>query len=292
MKTKTLVILAAGMGSRYGGTKQLDSITPNGETIIDFNLYDALVAGIEKVVFIVRSSILEDVRSEFEPKLRDRAETEYVCQDEFRLPAKGIGRKKPWGTGHAILSASEAVDEDFWVVNADDLYGRSTFLQMSSSSTDGFSMAAFRLGSTLSPNGSVSRGQCIVDDEGFLKAVVERKGILRENGSITCDDPEDVLEPLTDNTAVSMNFWGFTPRIFELLEERFGEFIAARGDDPDAEFFITEPVNDAIAEGEASVRVLVTNEQWVGVTYREDREMAAARVLELRSRGIYPARLW
>jgi dTDP-glucose pyrophosphorylase len=292
MKTKTLVVLAAGMGSRYGGTKQLDAITPVGETIIDFNLYDALVAGIEKVVFVVRSAIYDDVRGEFEPKLDSRAETRYVCQDEFAGPADGIERTKPWGTGHGILSASEAVAENFWVVNADDLYGRSSFLQMAAASGDRFSMAAFRLGSTLSPNGAVSRGQCIVGDDGFLLAVIERKGILRENGTIICDDAEMVGEPLTDDTPVSMNFWGFTPQVFDLLEERFAEFVSARGNDPVDEFFITEPINDAIAAGEASVRVIRSNEQWVGVTYREDKGSASAHVLGLRARGIYPSRLW
>jgi len=289
MKTKTLVVLAAGLGSRYGGTKQLDAVTPGGETIIDFTLYDALVAGIEKVVFIVRRAILEDVRAEFGEKLEGRAEAHYVCQDELRPPKTGIEREKPWGTGHAILCASEAVDEDFWVVNADDFYGRPTFLMMASAPAGGFAMAAFRLGSTLSENGTVSRGECVVGDDGFLKAVIERKGILRDNGNIICDDA-DVR--LAADTPVSMNFWGFTPRVFGILEKRFERFVSGHGSDPSAEFYITKPINDAIAAGEAAVRVLTTGEKWVGVTYRDDKAQTAAHIEGLRARGLYPERLW
>lgn len=292
MKTETLVILAAGLGSRYGGTKQLEHLTPEGETIIDFSLYDALVAGIRKVVFVVRSEILADLKNEFGPKLEGRAEVDYVCQDEAALPAPSAARKKPWGTGHAILAAGEAVDEDFWVVNADDFYGRSSFLRMANAPAGGSSMVGFRLGATLSANGPVSRGQCVTDEDGFLQAVIERKRILRENGRITCDEPAAGAPPLTEDTTVSMNFWGFTPQVFGLLERRFAEFLELSSGDPAAEFFITEAVTSAIRDGETSVRVLKTDEQWVGVTYREDADLAAAHLESLRARGVYPPSLW
>lgn len=285
MKTSTLVILAAGLGRRYGGTKQTAAVTPEGYTIVDFSLYDAFVAGIEKVVFIVRWDILEEVRAAFVPSIGTRAEVRFVCQDSFPAPE----RDRPWGTGHAILSASEAVDEPFWVINADDFYGRSTFLMMSYSDPSEMKMAAFRLGATLSEFGPVSRGQCDVDSGGFLRSVIERKGILRDNGGITCDDPAALLTP---DTPVSMNFWGFTPEVFPVLESRFARFLEEHGNDPSAEFYITAAVNDAIHSGEIAVRVLRTEEKWVGVTYREDRRTAAGHFEALRSRGIYPGKLW
>lgn len=285
MKTSTLVILAAGMGSRYGGTKQTEAVTPAGETIVDFSIYDALVGGIEKVVFVVRSGILSEARERFDRAWGSRLELDYVCQDLAEAPE----RERPWGTAHAILSAREAVDDNFWVINADDLYGRSAFLQMASAPGDDFSMVGYRLGQTLSPHGPVSRGECIVGEDGFLMSVVERKGIVRDNGRIVCDDHEALLD---HGTPVSMNFWGFSPKIFEILEEGFARFIEERGEEPGAEYFITEAVNRAIESEEASVRVLSSSDRWIGMTYREDRSAAALHIQGLRDRGLYPSRLW
>jgi len=287
MKTTTLVILAAGMGRRFGGTKQTSAITQEGETIVDFSIYDALVTGIEEIVFIVRSAILDEVRERFDSGPGKRVPIKYVCQDLAGAPQ----RDKPWGTGQAILSVREAVNGDFWVINADDFYGRTTYLMMSLAPFDSHTMAGFQLGQTLSEHGPVSRGQCQVDDEGYLRAVIERKGILRENGTITCDGL-GIHPPLTEDTPVSMNFWGFTPQVFDLFSSRFEEFLSKHGSDPDAEFYITEAINDSIVSREAAVRVLRTQEKWVGVTYREDRAAAAEHIEGLRARGIYPAKLW
>ena len=285
MKTTTLVILAAGMGSRYGGTKQTEAVTPAGETIVDFSIYDALVAGIGKIVFVVRSGILDEVRERFEPGPGRRAELRFVCQDRFETPP----REKPWGTAHAILSASEAVNEPFWVINADDLYGRSAFLQMASTHDDGFAMVSYSLGQTLSLHGPVSRGECLVDKEGFLRSVVERKGIVSENGEIVCGDPG---ARLYSDTPVSMNFWGFTPRIFDILRQGFGRFVEESAGDPSAEYFITSAVNSAIERDEARVKVLPSADRWMGITFRDDRAPAALHIQGLRERGLYPARLW
>ncbi len=289
MNTKTLVVLAAGLGSRYGGNKQLETVTEEGETIIDFSLYDALASGIERIVFVVRRSIAENVRSEFGPKLKGRAEVAYVHQDEFTVPSPDINRRKPWGTGHAVLAASVAVRENFWVINADDFYGRASFLALASAPTDGFSLVSFHLGQTLSPNGPVSRGECMVDDKGFLLGVVERKGIVSENGIVTCDDPSALL---TLETPVSMNLWGFTPAIFGILKDGFDRFLGSAETDPLAEFGIPQAVNRAVSSGSASVKVLNSEERWSGITFKEDKELVARHIVELRERGLYPSRLF
>lgn len=292
VRTKTLVILAAGVGSRYGGNKQLEYVTPNGETLMEFSIYDALAAGIGKIVFVTRRAILDLLRSEFEPKIEGRAELAFVCQDEFRLPADAVSRTKPWGTGHAILSVSEVVDDNFWVINADDFYGRSSFLAMASAPGDGSAMVAFDLGSTLSENGPVSRGQCVVGNDGLLASVIERKGIMRDNGVIVAADDATSPGRLSADTPVSMNFWGFEPGFFGLLEKGFEDFVKNSAEDSSAEYYITRAVNDAIENDDLRINVIRSTEQWVGLTYRNDRLRAAEYISGLRERGIYPPRLW
>jgi NDP-sugar pyrophosphorylase family protein len=285
------------MGSRFGGAKQLEPITNEGETILDFSLFDAVEAGFKKIVFVVRSEILPMMRDSFAQKLEDRVDVKFVCQDEALIESGYTGnRKKPFGTGHAVLSAKGATDGDFCMINADDFYGKDAFRSMNnwfeSDDDADFAMIGYSLEKTLSDFGSVSRGQCFVSDDEYLAAVIERKGILSENGTISCDDDELMDGPLEPETVVSMNLWGFSPLIFEFLEERFERFLEDNASDDDAEFYINDVVNDAVSKGKATVRVLRSDEEWIGITYRDDKERAAERLRALKECGVYPAKLW
>ncbi len=294
-----LVILAAGMGSRYGGTKQLDAVTEFGETIIDFSIYDAARAGFSKVVFVVRESILEECINNFGPKLGWRIDVEFVCQRIEAVPKRysGITRRKPWGTGHALLSAREAVSGNFCVINADDFYGRKTFEMMRKHlhETDrlgtSFSLAAFILENTLSENGTVSRGECFVDGRGFLKSVVERTAIEKSEGRVHYRDGEEQVA-LETETLVSMNFWGFTPQVFDELALGFEKFLNERAEDVEAEYFLPAAVDGMIKSKTAAVKVLTTDAQWLGVTYMGDRERVAEEIKKMKEQGEYPKRLW
>ena len=296
----TLVILAAGMGSRYGGLKQIDSFTPEGDTIMDFSIYDALQAGFGKFVFIIRKSFEKDFKEIFDKKLEGKAEVDYVFQEFDSVPEKYIdpNRTKPWGTGHALLMAKDAVQENFAVINADDFYGREAFMVMAKSLSEkdrdsyDFNMMAYLLKNTVSDHGHVARGECEVDKDGFLIDVTERTHIEKIKGELMSKDANGRFDPIDGNTIVSMNFWGFTPKCFEFGGELFDAFLKVNKNNPKAEFFIPYVVNEILRSEKASVEVLKSDAQWFGVTYKEDKEIVQAAIGKLKEQGVYPINLW
>jgi choline kinase len=294
----TLLVLAAGIGSRYGGIKQIDGFGPSGETIMDYSLFDALRCGFDKVVFIVRDEILETVREKFGARLKGKAKVNFVIQSvDALLPEKyqGSGRTKPWGTGHAMLCAKDVINEPFAVINADDFYGRQAFKALAdffndpSGSTN--AMVGYTLKNVLSDHGSVSRGCGETDSKSFLKSVVERTTIVRENGKIISKEKEGDRE-LSPETPTSMNFWGFHPSIFPKAEQLFHKFMEKNHADPKAEFYIPLFVNELISQGSEKVKVLDGGAVWFGVTYKEDKELVAGKIAELIKSGEYPSNLW
>ena len=303
MKKPTLLILAAGMASRYGSMKQIDAFGPNGETIIDYSIYDAIRAGFGKVTFIIKEEFQENFKSIFEPKLAGKIETEYVFQD-FDLKKYGIDREvtreKPWGTAHAVLSAKDSVKEPFCVINADDFYGYDSFKKMADFLTteatdEKFALMGFQINNTLSDFGSVSRGVCKVDSSGNMTEVVERtkvyfkeidgdkRIVFEENGEIT---------ELPSDARVSMNFWGFTPAVFEKTLILFREFVETNYENPKSEFFIPLVADELIKSEEATFKVIPTSEKWFGVTYKEDKPIVQDSISSLLEEGIYPQKLW
>lgn len=296
----TLVILAAGIGSRYGGLKQIDAIGPGGEAIVDYSVYDALRAGFGKIVLVIRKSIEKEVRAFFEPKLKGRVALEFVYQELDMLPRDvqvRVKREKPWGTAHAVLCARDAVHEPFAVINGDDFYGPSSYKLLSEFLTvdtdpDLYAMVGYRLDRTLSPHGSVARGVCNISDDGYLRDVTEYTKIYAENGTIFCDLPDGTKKLFSGKEVVSMNFWGFKPNVFDRFERIFKEFIRKNGDDPKAEFFIPIPLSEMIRSGEIRLRVIEGNENWFGVTYKEDKPAVIDRVQSLIEKGVYPEKLW
>ena len=295
----TLVILAAGMGSRYGGLKQLDELGPNGEAIIDYSLYDAIRAGFGKVVFIIRTDFAEEFKARFEPRLKGRIQTEYVYQSLDKIPAGftlNPEREKPWGTAHAVMMASGVVNEPMAVINADDFYGRESYQVMadfltSSDDPSEYSMIGYRVANTLSPFGTVSRGVCMTDENGYLTSVVERTKIQRDSDGIYYYEPEGRF-PLSENTPVSMNFWGLKPNVFDYLNDGFGRFLEERGNELKSEYFIPLLINENILSGKIATKVLACDAPWFGVTYREDKPDAQAQILSLIESGVYPRKLW
>jgi UTP-glucose-1-phosphate uridylyltransferase len=298
----TLLVLAAGMGSRYGGLKQLDKLGPNGETIIDFSIYDAIRAGFGKIVFVIRKDIEEEFKEVIISRLSDKVEVDYCLQEleylpkGFKLPAD---RTKPWGTGHAILMAADKIHEPFGVINADDFYGADAFkvlaeffATLKTGNENIYSMVGYDVANTLSDFGSVSRGVCLEDDENNLLSVTERTQIERSHNGIAYKDETGDLVFLIPQTIVSMNFWGFTPQIFKQLSNRFVGFLENNIQNPKSEFFIPSVVNELIEAKETSVKVLHSNARWFGVTYREDRELAVSKIKHLVEEGIYPENLW
>ena len=297
----TLFILAAGMGSRYGGLKQLDGLGPSGETIMDYSVYDAVRAGFGKIVFVIRKSFEEDFRNIVLKKYEGVIPTEVVFQDITDVPegyTYNSARTKPWGTNHAILMGKEVIKEPFAVINADDFYGKESFeimaefLQGVVGKNNEYSMLGYHVGNTLSESGSVARGVCEVDKNRNLTNVVERTSIIRKEGKIvfTGDDGNDV--EIADNTPVSMNFWGLTPDYFDYTEEEFKSFLKEHGDELKSEFFITVVVNNLIVSGKSSCRVLDTPSGWFGVTYADDRSEVVAKIQKLLDDGVYPSRLY
>lgn len=299
-KGPTLVILAAGIGSRYGGLKQLDTFSPQGDTIIDFSIYDALQAGFKKIVFIIRENLLEEFKEVFEPKLKGKASVDYVFQELDRVPEAYIDdkRTKPWGTGHALLLTKDVVKENFAIINADDFYGRQSFITMANAlnATDSdsyhFNMVAFKLKNTVSDHGYVSRGACTVSKEGNLEDVTERTHIEKQGDKILVEAEDGALEPMDPDTFVSMNFWGFTPKCFEFGWELFNEFLEKSKGNSKAEFFIPSVVNEMLRADQVKVEVLSTPEKWFGVTYKEDKAIAQAEIKKLKHNNIYPVNLW
>lgn len=297
-KELTLLVLAAGMGSRYGGIKQIDGFGPSGETIMDYSLYDAIRAGFTKVVFIVREEILETVRERFEPKLKDKLKVEFVIQalDTF-VPKHYLSteRTKPWGTSHAMLCAKNVINEPFAVINADDFYGRGAFQSLANffnSNTGGaHAMVGYTLKNVLSEHGSVSRGCGEQDANGYLQSVVERVTIVKEGDKIISKEKDGdlVMDP---ETPTSMNFWGFHPNIFPMIETMFEDFLKENSTNPKAEFFIPLVGNKLIQQGLGKVKILGGGDVWFGVTYKEDKEEVSGKILELVNKGEYPRSLW
>lgn len=300
----TLLLLAAGMGSRYGGLKQLDGLGPNGETIMDYSIYDAIKAGFGKIVFVIRKDFEDDFRQKVLSKYEGHIPAEVCFQAMDKLP-EGFtvpeGRQKPWGTNHAVMMAKGLIHEPFCVINCDDFYNRDAFMVMGKflselpeDSKNRYSMVGFRVGNTLSENGTVARGICSKDNEGHLTEVVERTEIMRVDGKVCYKDEEGKWVAVEDNTPVSMNMWGFTPDYFEYSDEYFKEFLsdAKNMENLKAEFFIPLVVNNLIHEGTATVKVLDTTSKWFGVTYAADRQATVDRIQKLIEEGVYPNRLF
>jgi hypothetical protein len=295
----TLLILAAGIGSRYGGVKQMDKIGPSGESIIDYSVFDAIRAGFGKVVFVLNKKIIDDFRAIYEPRLSGKIESEFILQQLNDIP-EGIQfnpeRIKPWGTGHAVLVAKKYIHEPFAVINADDFYGRhafeliSEFLRQLKNDQPEYAMVGYKLKNTLSDHGTVSRGICQSED-GLLTDVVERTNIIRKGKQVVFND-EGHDQPIDEDSVVSMNFWGFTPNYFEQSERDFKTFIHENANQLKAEFYIPFVVNNLIDKNEANCRVLTSDDQWFGVTYQEDKPTTIAKVSELVEKGNYPANLW
>ena len=300
----TLLLLAAGMGSRYGGLKQLDGLGPNGETIMDYSIYDAIQAGFGKIVFVIRKDFEQEFRDKVLSKYEGHIPAEIVFQGLEKLP-EGFsvpdGRQKPWGTNHAVMMASEVIKEPFCVINCDDFYNRDAFMvigkylaDLPEGSTNKYAMVGFRVGNTLSENGTVARGICSKDADGNLTTVVERTEIMRIDGTVCYKDEDGKWVGVDDNTPVSMNMWGFTPDYFTHSEEYFKLFLS----DPKnienlkAEFFIPLMVNKLIVENTSTVKVLDTTSKWFGVTYAADRPGTVARIQQLIDDGVYPKTLF
>ena len=298
MVSPTLLVLAAGMGSRYGGLKQLDPVGPDGETIMDYSIFDARRAGFGKIVFVIRKSIEEPFREKIGIRYEKRIPVEYVFQEIAKLipgltPPKG--RTKPWGTTHAILMAGNAIHEPFAVINADDFYGAGSFRALAhhlQCGTQDDAMVGFVLRNTLSEFGAVARGVCHVSEDGYLKDITELKSIEREGTRITNIDAEGQETVLSGSELVSMNMWGFTPQIFPHLYEHFQRFLKRYGEDLNAECYIPGTVNSMIQSGEARVKVLRSGDAWFGVTYREDQPRVVQSIGRLIDQGAYPRRLW
>jgi dTDP-glucose pyrophosphorylase len=300
MKKPTLVILAAGMGSRYGGLKQMDTFTPEGDTIIDFSLYDAIQAGFGKVVFIIRKSFQAEFKAIFNEKLDGKVAIEYVYQELENVPEKYTNplRIKPWGTGHALLMTKDVVKENFAIINADDFYSRQAFTEIAEElrNTDensyNFSMVAYSLKNTVSENGYVSRGECSVDKNDFLTDVTERIRIEKIDGVLKSENEKGEMLPIDKNTTVSMNFWGFTPKCFEFGDELFLDFLEKNKENLKAEFYLPVIVNKMLEGKKASVKVLESDSKWFGVTYSDDKEKAQKEISRLKENGVYPTKLW
>lgn len=294
----TLLILAAGMASRYGSMKQIQAFGPSGETIMEYSIYDAIRAGFGKVVFIIREEFEKDFKDIFEPKLKGRIKTAYVFQDlGAYLNGKPLPpeRTKPWGTAHAVLCAKETINEPFAVINADDFYGKDAFEKAykfltTDPSEKVYSIIGYELLKTLSDNGTVNRGVCEVDEKGNLVAIAERLNISEKDGKIVCDDGQQPAE-LPRNSKVSMNFWCFTPSIFPYSEQLFYDFLEENIEKPKSEFFIPI-VADEFIKKDGEIRVIPTSSQWFGVTYKEDAPEVKKSLDTLINEGQYPNSLW
>jgi hypothetical protein len=297
----TLLVLAAGMGSRYGGLKQLDGLGPNGETIMDYSIFDAIRGGFGKVVFVIRKDFEDDFREKILRKYENHTPVETIFQSLDRLPegfACPEGRTKPWGTNHAVLMGKGVIREPFAVINADDFYGRDSFEVLGrelvgvEGRRNDYCMVGFRVGNTLSESGSVARGVCGMNADGYLTTVVERTAIERIDGDIRFVDENDGNVVLNENTPVSMNMWGFTPDYFEYSEEYFKDFLRKNMDNLKSEYFIPLMVNELVTKNIARVKVLDTASKWFGVTYIADRQSVVDKIRALIDAGEYPERLF
>ena len=303
MKKPTLVIMAAGMGSRYGGLKQVEPITDQGEIIIDFSLYDAKMAGFEDIVFIIKKEIEADVRARIDNGAGKHLNIKYVFQDLADLPpgySVPEGRVKPWGPCHAVLAAKKEIDGNFAVINADDYYGSKAFcfifdeLQAAKDKEKyDFSMVGYKLVNTLTDHGHVARGVCSIGKDGELIGVDERLKIMWKDGRVQYED-EDGWHDVSEDATVSMNLWGFTPSILTEMEQGFPSFLdsSLKNDPLKGEYLLPRKIDDLLKEGKASVKVLKTDDRWFGVTYKEDKEQVVASVKAMKEKGLYPESLW
>lgn len=297
----TLFVLAAGMGSRYGGLKQLDGLGPNGETIMDHSIYDAIQSGFGKVVFVIRKDFEKDFREKILSKYENHIPVEVVFQSLDALPEGftcPVDRVKPWGTNHAVLMGKDVIKEPFAIINADDFYGRDSFaviakeLMAMEGKKNQYCMVGFRVGNTMSESGTVARGVCVTKD-GLLTDVVERTAIgYKEDGRIAFTDENGVEQILAPETPVSMNLWGFTPDYFDYSEEYFKKFLKENSENLKAEFFIPLLVNELVTTGKATVKVLDTTSKWFGVTYAADRPAVVEKFAELHANGEYPQNMF
>ena len=293
MNNITLLIMAAGMGSRYGGLKQLDAIGPSGETIIDYSVYDAIKAGFTKVVFIIRKDFEQEFKSKITDKYEGQIQVEFAFQDLNDLPDEFTcpeGREKPWGTGHAIFSARNIINEPFVAINGDDFYGRESFKVVADyyrKGANSFSMVAFKLDKTLSSFGGVTRGLCTVNDE-KLNTVLETADLQKTDYGVSSN--RDI--ELDGSEPVSMNVWGFTPILFKYLEEKFVEFLSENGTEMKSEYLIPSVVNELIQSGQETVHVLRSGATWFGVTYKEDKPYVEGEIEKLVNKGEYPGKLF
>ncbi len=294
----TLLILAAGMGSRYGSLKQLDQLGPSGETIIDYSIYDAIKSGFGKLVFVIRKSIEKEFKEVFLTKYKGKVEIDYVFQEIDDLPKNYKApkdRQKPWGTAHAILVARNKINEPFLVINGDDFYGRdayrvcSEFLQNTKGDTE-YCMPSYFIKNTLSENGSVSRGVCKIK-EIYLQTIVERKNIVKDKNEIYYLCENNIKHSLTGNEYCSMNMFGFKPSFFDFLEKGFVDFLEKNINNLTAEFFIPSIVNKLLQDDKISLKILSNNAQWFGVTYKEDKQKSIDKISDLVKNGIYPSNL-
>lgn len=298
----TLLVLAAGMGSRYGGLKQMDAFGPNGETIIDYSIYDAINAGFTKVVFIIRESFKEAFEEAFTAKFEGKIEVAFVCQELDRLPegvSCPVDRQKPWGTGHAVYVAKDHIDGPFAVINADDYYGQDAynvlidfFKANGGNDSPDYAVVAYYLNNTLSEHGTVNRGVCYSDGKGNLEKVVERTQIQREADGVIRFPHEDHKHILADDTLVSMNMWAFYPSYFDYSEAALYEFIKTRGEEEKSEFYIPALIDELIQNKILDVKLLDTTSQWFGVTYQEDKPVVINKLNKLIEDGAYPKDLW
>ena len=293
MNNITLLIMAAGMGSRYGELKQLDAIGPSGETIIDYSVYDAIKAGFTKVVFIIRKDFEQEFKSKITDKYEGQIQVEFAFQDLNDLPDEFTcpeGREKPWGTGHAILSARNVINEPFVAINGDDFYGRESFKVVADyyrKGANSFSMVAFKLDKTLSSFGGVTRGLCTVNDE-KLNTVIETADLQKTDDGVSSNRNIE----LDGSEPVSMNVWGFTPILFKYLEEKFVEFLSENGTEMKSEYLIPSVVNELIQSGQETVHVLRSGATWFGVTYKEDKPYVEGEIEKLVNKGEYPGKLF
>lgn len=303
MTKPSLLILAAGMGSRYGGLKQISRFGPSGETIMEYSIYDAIRAGFDHVVIVLRNSFADEFREKVVGRALKKVNISFVFQELENLP-EGFtvpsGRKKPWGTGHAVLMADQVIKEPFAVINADDFYGYDAYKVMceflsrsrSSSNVEEYCLIDYLLHNTLSESGSVARGICQVDSMGYLTNIIEHKKIFATENGLFSEQPDETRLPLTGEEHVSMNMMGFMPSIFDHLRYLFGNFIQHNFTNPDAEFFLPFALNHVINTGRAKARMLSTTARWFGVTYAEDRRVVEDNLRKLVSSGTYPQDLW
>ena len=296
----TLLVLAAGMGTRYGGNKQLDEVGPSGETIIDYSIYDAIRAGFGKIVFVIRRDIEQQIKERFFERLQGKIEVDYVFQEINNLP-EGVKvspeRQKPWGTSHAILVTENKIKEPFGVINADDYYGVESFkilhdFLVNDKDPSCYCIVGYKMGNTLSDHGHVNRGVCWLDERGLLKNIVETRQIEKTSTGAQAQGSDGKMQYFTGNEVVSMNLWGFKPSCYSFLGEEFRNFINKSGMDLKSELDIPTSIDKFVKNGQITIKILMSNERWFGVTYREDKPFVVESLKKMIRNGVYPARIY